>query len=123
MVKNGKSGISWKQNITFPRNKKILNLCCRLHSLRIYCFVAKVAFRWTGSAGVYKGCSPFWYSFSLYALPEVVQAASFKKSCWIEGSDFLLGQLEGPNFVEEQVGSWKTFWVYLEIMSVTAILL
>ena len=45
MVKNTKTWISWEQNITFLRNKKILNLCLRWHNLRSYRFVTEVAFR------------------------------------------------------------------------------
>ena len=44
MVKNTKSWISWERNITFLQNKKILNLCIILHSLRSYHFVAEVTF-------------------------------------------------------------------------------
>ena len=44
MVKNTKTQISWERNITFLRNKKILNLSLRWHILRSYRFVAKVAF-------------------------------------------------------------------------------
>ena len=42
MVKNTKIWTSWEWNITFLRNKKILNLCIRSHNLRSYPFVAKV---------------------------------------------------------------------------------
>ena len=45
MVKNTKTWISWERNITFIRNKKMLNLCFRLHILRSYCFVAEVSFK------------------------------------------------------------------------------
>ena len=45
MVKNTKTWISWKQNITFLRNKKIFNLCLRWHTLRIYHFVVEVTFK------------------------------------------------------------------------------
>ena len=44
MVKNTKTWISWEQNIIFPWNKKILNLCLRWHILRSYCFEAEVTF-------------------------------------------------------------------------------
>ena len=44
MVKNTKTWISWEWNITFLRNKKILNLCLRWHILRSYRFVAEVTF-------------------------------------------------------------------------------
>ena len=42
MVKNTKTWISWEQNITFLRNKKIINMCLRWHILRSYCFVFKL---------------------------------------------------------------------------------
>ena len=42
MAMNRKTWISWKQNITFLRNKKILNLYLRWHILRSYRFVAEV---------------------------------------------------------------------------------
>ena len=41
MVKNTKSWISWERNITFLQNKKILNLCIILHSLRSYHFCSR----------------------------------------------------------------------------------
>ena len=44
MFKNTITWISWKWNITFLRNKKILNLCLRWHIFRSYCFVAEVTF-------------------------------------------------------------------------------
>ena len=46
-VKNTKTRITWEWNITFLRNKKILNLCLRWHILRSYCFVAEVTFKET----------------------------------------------------------------------------
>ena len=45
MIKNTKTWRSWERNITFLRNKKILSLCLRWHSLRSYCFVAEVTFQ------------------------------------------------------------------------------
>ena len=45
MVRITKTWISWEPNITFLRNKKILNLCLRWHILRRYCFVAEVTFK------------------------------------------------------------------------------
>ena len=48
--KNTKTWISWQRNITFFRNKEILNLCLRWHILRSYLFVAEVALsRWPAS--------------------------------------------------------------------------
>ena len=44
MVKNTKTRMSRERNITFPRNKKIINLCPRRCILRSYRFVAKVTF-------------------------------------------------------------------------------
>ena len=44
MVKNTKTWISWKRNIIFLRNKKILNLCLRWHILKSYRFLAGVTF-------------------------------------------------------------------------------
>ena len=44
MVKNTKTWVFWEQNITFPRNKKVLNLCLIWHILRSYCFEAEVTF-------------------------------------------------------------------------------
>ena len=45
MVKNTKTWISWEWNITFPRNKKILNLHLKWHILRSYHFEAEVTFK------------------------------------------------------------------------------
>ena len=45
MVKNTKTWISWKRNIIFLRNKKILNLCLRWYILRSYRFLAEVTFK------------------------------------------------------------------------------
>ena len=45
MVNNTKTWTSWKCNITFPQNKKILNLHLRWHILRSYCFVAGATFK------------------------------------------------------------------------------
>ena len=45
MAKNTKTWISWERNITFLRNKKILNLCLRWHILRSYRFAAEVNFK------------------------------------------------------------------------------
>ena len=45
IVKNTKTWISWERNITFLRNKKILNLCFRWQILRSYRFVAEVTFK------------------------------------------------------------------------------
>ena len=45
IVKNTKTWISWKQNIIFLQNKKILNLCFRWYILRIYHFLAEVTFK------------------------------------------------------------------------------
>ena len=45
MFKNAKIWITWKRNITFPQNKKILNLCFTWHILRSYSFVVEVAFK------------------------------------------------------------------------------
>ena len=42
MVKNTKTWISWKQNIIFLQNKKILNLCLKWHILRGYRFLAEL---------------------------------------------------------------------------------
>ena len=42
MVQNIKFRISWELNITFLRNKKILNLCLRWYILRSYRFVTEV---------------------------------------------------------------------------------
>ena len=45
MVKNTETWISWKWNIIFLQNKKILNLCFRWLILRNCCFVAEVTFK------------------------------------------------------------------------------
>ena len=45
MAKTTKTWMSWELNITFPRNKKILNLCLRWHIFRSYRFVAEVTFK------------------------------------------------------------------------------
>ena len=42
IVKNKITWISWEQNITFLRNKKILNLSLRWHILRSYRFLAEI---------------------------------------------------------------------------------
>ena len=39
-----KTWIFWERNITFLRNKEILNLCLRWHIFRSYRFVAEVIF-------------------------------------------------------------------------------
>ena len=44
LLKIQKTWISWERNITFPQNKKILNLCFRQLILRCYHFVAEVTF-------------------------------------------------------------------------------
>ena len=44
MAKNTKTWISSERNITFLRNKTILNLCIRWHNLGSYRFVAEVIF-------------------------------------------------------------------------------
>ena len=44
MVKNTETWISWKPNIIFLRNKKIVNLYFRWHILRSYRFLAEVTF-------------------------------------------------------------------------------
>ena len=44
MVKNTKTWISWKQNIIFLRNKKILDLCLRWHILRSYLCLEELTF-------------------------------------------------------------------------------
>ena len=59
IVKNTKIWISWKQNITFLRNKKFLNLCLKWHSLRTYRFLVGVTF---------KPCNGFKFSHSLAPL-------------------------------------------------------
>ena len=46
MIKNPKTWIAWEQNITFLKNKKILNLCLRWHILRSYCFAVEVTFKY-----------------------------------------------------------------------------
>ena len=52
MVKNTKTWISWKRNIVFLRNKKIIHLCIRWHILRSYRFVAKVTFKKQGKVDI-----------------------------------------------------------------------
>ena len=47
MAKNIKTWISWKGNMTFLRNKKILNLCLRWHILSSHRFVAEVNFNFS----------------------------------------------------------------------------
>ena len=47
MVKNSKTWISWKRNITFLRNKKNLNLCLKWYILTSYRFVAEVTLKFT----------------------------------------------------------------------------
>ena len=56
MLKKTKTWMSWKRNIIFLRNKKILNMCLRWHILRSYRFLAEVTFnvtlrQWFISAG------------------------------------------------------------------------
>ena len=45
MVKNTKTWMSSERNITFLRNKKILNPCLRWHILRSYHFAKEVTFK------------------------------------------------------------------------------
>ena len=45
IIKNIKTWMSWRWNITFLQNKKILNLCHRCHILKSYRFVAEVTFK------------------------------------------------------------------------------
>ena len=45
MVRNTKTGISWEPNVSFLRNKKILNMFLLLHTLGSYNFVAEVTFK------------------------------------------------------------------------------
>ena len=45
MVKITQNWVSWKRNIIFLRNYKILNLCLRWHILKSYRFVAEVIFK------------------------------------------------------------------------------
>ena len=44
IVENTKTWIAWELNLTFLRNKKILNLCLRWHISRSYHFVAEETF-------------------------------------------------------------------------------
>ena len=44
MIENTKTWICWERNITFLRNKKILNLSIVWHILRGYRFVAEITF-------------------------------------------------------------------------------
>ena len=44
-LKMQKTWITWKRNITFLQNKKILNLCLRWHILRSYHFVTEATFK------------------------------------------------------------------------------
>ena len=46
IVQNTNTWTSWEQNMTFPKNYKILNLCLRKYILRSYQFVAEVAVNW-----------------------------------------------------------------------------
>ena len=48
MVKNTKTWICWKRNITFLINKKVLNLCLRWCILRSYHFLVEVTFNHYG---------------------------------------------------------------------------
>ena len=54
MVKNTKTWISWKQNIIFLRNKKILKLCLRWHIFRSCRFLAEVTLKVGGSESISK---------------------------------------------------------------------
>ena len=45
IFKNTKTLISWKWNIIYLRNKKILNLCLKWYVLRSYHFLAEVTFK------------------------------------------------------------------------------
>ena len=56
MAKNTKTWISWKRNIIFLRNKKILNRCLRWHTLRSYHFVADVTFNLLSNQLLGKSC-------------------------------------------------------------------
>ena len=45
IAKITKTWIPWEWNITFPKNKKVLNQCLRWHILRSYHFEAEVTFK------------------------------------------------------------------------------
>ena len=48
-VENTKTWTSWEGNITFLPNKKIVNVCLRLHILRTYYFLVYASFKYFGS--------------------------------------------------------------------------
>ena len=54
MIKNTKTWISREWNMTFLKNKRILNLCHKWHILRSYRFVVKVTFKVGSSKSIHK---------------------------------------------------------------------
>ena len=49
MVENTKTWISWERNITFPQNKKILNMCLKYDILRNYWFVVDIILKFSST--------------------------------------------------------------------------
>ena len=72
MVKKAKTWISWERNITFPQNKKIVNLCSRWYILRSYHFVADITFNLHMSI-LYKRKTLYW---SITELDSIVKNLS-----------------------------------------------
>ena len=74
MVKNTRTYISWEPNITFQRNKKILNLCLRWYILRSYRFAFYHAFSSMLETGSY--CKKHFHHFKGLLLKQTKQFTS-----------------------------------------------
>ena len=80
MVKNTKTSITWERNITFLRNKKILNLCFRWHILTSYDLVVEVTFnvKATNNWDIFKPCFK-WNTFYSISFLEI----QIYKKMWV----------------------------------------
>ena len=80
MVKNTKTSITWERNITFLRNKKILNLCFRWHILTSYDLVVEVTFnvKATNNWDIFKPCFK-WNTFYSISFIEI----QIYKKMWV----------------------------------------
>ena len=80
MVKNTKTPITWERNITFLRNKKIINLCFRWHILTSYDLVVEVTFnvKATNNWDIFKPCFK-WNTFYSISFLEI----QIYKKMWV----------------------------------------
>ena len=76
-LKNTKTWMSWERNITFLRNKKILNLDLRWHILRSYHFVTEVTFKDIKESNFFFNFS--WWNIELFKSGTIVFCF---KICW-----------------------------------------